>query len=89
MNKQKMTVGANVVLGLLGVLLVGIEIGKSASSGNYEAAYTLVFAVIASLSSGNVSSLLNILPSLRAIHKSSSKPSSPSENADEKQKEKP
>jgi hypothetical protein len=88
MNKQKLTVGANVVLGLLGVLLVGIEIGKSASSGNYDAAYTLVFAAIAALSSGNVSSLLNILPSLRTINKSPAKSSS-TENSDEKQREKP
>lgn len=53
--------GANITLGLLGVLLVGIEIGKQASGGDYASAYTLTAAAVASLASGNVGAVLGLL----------------------------
>lgn len=55
---------ANVVLGLLGVLLAGIEIGKTAASGDYGSAYTLTFGAIAALVSGNVSAVVDAVGGL-------------------------
>lgn len=60
-DKTQLTKGANITLGLLGVLLVGIEIGKQAAGGDYASAYTLTAAAVASLASGNVSAVLNLL----------------------------
>lgn len=56
--------GANWTLGLLGVLLAGIEIGKTAASGDYGSAYTLAFGAIAALVSGNVSALVGAVGGL-------------------------
>lgn len=50
---------ANIVLGLLGVLLAGIEIGKSATDGNLATAYTLAVGMVAALLTGNVETVLN------------------------------
>lgn len=73
------TVGANVTLGLLGVLLVGIEIGKNAQAGDTVGAYTLAIAAISSLASGNVGNVLSMAgPITRAIFKRKSKDSSTS-----------
>lgn len=55
---------ANVILGLLGVLLAGIEIGKTAASGDYGSAYTLTFGAIAALVSGNVSAVVGAVGGL-------------------------
>jgi hypothetical protein len=49
---------ANIVLGLLGVLLAGIEIGKSAVGGDLVTAYTLAVGLICALLTGNVDTVL-------------------------------
>lgn len=49
---------ANIVLGLLGVLLAGIEIGKSAVGGDLLTAYTLAVGMICALLTGNVDAVL-------------------------------
>jgi hypothetical protein len=49
---------ANIVLGLLGVLLAGIEIGKSAIGGDILTAYTLAVGMICALLTGNVDAVL-------------------------------
>ena len=73
MKKLNKKIGANVTLGLLGVLLVGIEIGKSAHSGDVTGAYTLANAAISALASGNVGDVLNMLgPIKRALSKNKS-----------------
>lgn len=56
--------GANWTLGLLGVLLAGIEIGKTAASGDYGSAYTLALGAIAALVSGNVGALVGAVGGL-------------------------
>lgn len=60
--KEKVTLGANLTLGLLGVLLTGIEIGKSAVGGDVATAATLSIAAISALASGNINSILSMLP---------------------------
>jgi len=66
-------VGANVTLGLLGVLLVGIEIGKNAQAGDTTGAYTLAVAAISALASGNVGDVLNMVgPITKALFKKKS-----------------
>ena len=75
MNKQKFTRGANITLGLLGVLLAGIEIGKSAVGGNTETALMLSTSAIAALASGNIE--LFIAPFLRRKKTQDSPPSEP------------
>lgn len=80
MKKIPKSVGANVTLGLLGVLLVGIEIGKNAQAGDTAGAYTLAIAAIASLASGNVGDVLSMAgPITRAILKKKSQSSDTSE----------
>lgn len=56
--------GANLVLGLLGVLLAGIEIGKTAASGDYGSAYSLTFGALAALLSGNVGAVAGAVQAL-------------------------
>jgi hypothetical protein len=76
MKDPRKTVGANVALGLLGVLLVGIEIGKNAQAGDSTGAYTLALAAVSALVSGNVGAVLNLLPAVKKIFSSNKSGSS-------------
>lgn len=64
--KEKVTLGANVTLGLMGVLLTGIEIGKSAVGGDVGTAVTLSIAAISALASGNINEIFSMLPRKQA-----------------------
>lgn len=61
-EKQKSKRGLNVTLGLLGVLLAGIEIGKHTQSQDIVSAITMAGASIATLLSGNIDAFLSYLP---------------------------
>ena len=71
--KEKITVGANVTLGFMGVLLTGIEIGKSAVVGDVATAATLSIAAISALASGNINSILSMLPTKRTPQQTDNK----------------
>ena len=73
MKNTHKNVGANVTLGLMGVLLVGIEIGKNAQAGDMSGAYTLAIAAISALASGNVGDVLTMAgPITKALFKKKS-----------------
>ena len=59
--KSKKALAANIILGLLGVLVVGIEIGKHAQTGDLSGAYILAIAAISTLASGNIGDIFNII----------------------------
>jgi hypothetical protein len=61
-NKQHAKRGLNVTLGVLGVLLAGIEIGKHTQNHDITAALTMACASIATLLSGNIETFLSYLP---------------------------
>jgi hypothetical protein len=71
--KEKITVGANVTLGLMGILLTGIEIGKSAVGGDIVTAATLSIAAISALASGNINSILSMIPMKRKTQQTDNK----------------
>ncbi len=71
--KEKISVGADVTLGLMGILLTGIEIGKSAVGGDVATAATLAIAAISALASGNINSILSMLPMKRKIQQTDNK----------------
>jgi hypothetical protein len=71
--KEKISVGADVTLGLMGILLTGIEIGKSAVGGDVATAATLAIAAISALASGNINSILSMLPMKRKTQQTDNK----------------
>jgi hypothetical protein len=72
--KSKRALAANIILGLLGVLLVGIEIGKQSQAGNLSGAYILVIAAISTLASGNINEIFNIISLIKSSYVKSAEP---------------
>lgn len=64
--KSKKALAANIILGLLGVLLVGIEIGKQSQAGDLSGAYILAIAAISTLASGNIGDIFNIISLIKS-----------------------
>ena len=77
--KSKKALAANIILGLLGVLLVGIEIGKQSRAGDLSGAYILAIAAISTLASGNINEIFNIISLIKSSYVKPVKPSQTNE----------